>query len=98
MNHAELLARGTKAKALLQDPLLIEAFSNVEKAIHDAWATAPIRDVEGQMHLRLMLKLLGDVKADLEQAVTDGTMAAAELKAMQSRKPVPLNEWRQTYR
>lgn len=98
MNHAELMTRGSKAKTLLQDPLLTGAFESVEKAIHDAWAASPIRDTEGQMHLRLMLKLLGDVRADLERAVEDGTIAASELRALESRKPVPLNEWRQTYR
>jgi hypothetical protein len=34
----------------------------------------------GAHELKLMLKLLSDVRANLEQAVMDGKLAAAELK------------------
>lgn len=92
------IERGDRAQKLLDDPTLNDAFKNVEKAIHDAWSACPIRDHEGQHELRLMLKLLSDVRADLELAVSNGKMAAAELRMQEERRPVPLNEWRATYR
>jgi hypothetical protein len=70
--------RGAKAHRLLSDPMLTEAFTLVAQAIHEAWETAPVRDTEGQHLLKLQLKLLGDVRANLEQAVTDGKLASIE--------------------
>jgi hypothetical protein len=71
--------RGSRAQALLSNPMLTEAFTLVAQAIHEAWETAPVRDTEGQHLLKLQLKLLGDVRANLEQAITDGKLAAHEI-------------------
>jgi hypothetical protein len=71
--------RANRAQALLGNPMFTEAFELVAKAIHDAWEAAPVRDVEGQQILKLQLKLLTDVKANVETAVTDGKMALIEL-------------------
>jgi hypothetical protein len=51
----------------------------VAKAIHEAWEACPVRDTEGQHVLKLQLKLLGDVRANLEQAITDGKLASIEV-------------------
>ncbi len=77
--------RGARANALLEDPLLKEAFQSVEQAIHEKWAECPLRDKEGAHGLRLMLKLLGDVRAVLESTVADGKVAAAELERLNRR-------------
>jgi hypothetical protein len=74
------LTRGARAKQLLEDPLLTEAFESVEKALHDKWANAPISDRDGQHELLLMLKLMRDVRANLEHALADGNFAADKLK------------------
>lgn len=84
--------RGQKALRLLEDPTLIEAFELVRQAIHERWETAPIRDRDGAHELKLQLKLLNDVRANLEQAVNDGKLAAAELKT-QNNVMSPA-EWR----
>lgn len=90
------LTRGARAKSLLEDELLTEAFTNVESAIHEKWANAPLSDREGQHELLLMLKLLRDVRANLEQALADGTFAADKLKHLQ-RDMTP-REFRAAYR
>jgi len=77
--------RAQKAERLLKDDTLAKAFDDVAAAIHAQWAAAPIRDQEGAHELKLMLKLLGDVRANLERAVSDGKMAAAELQRINSR-------------
>lgn len=84
--------RGQRAERLMNDPLLIEAFGTVKQAIVDGWESAPIRDVEGHHELKLMMKLLGDVRAHLERAVADGKLAAMELN---SRRKLTLAEFRQ---
>lgn len=80
------IERASKAKLVLDNPEFQRAFDQVRTAIHDVWESCPIRDTEGQHSLKLQLKLLGDVKANLERAIADGTMAALELE--RSRKPI----------
>lgn len=77
---------GVKAKRALDDPALTKAFADVEAAIMSTWAKSPIRDKDGQFELRLMMKLLGDVRANLERAVTDGKLA--ELQIQQRKSPI----------
>lgn len=77
--------RGTKAARLIADETLQKAFADVAEAIHQSWESAPLRDHEGAHELKLMLKLLGDVRANLEHAVQDGKIAAAELQRLNSR-------------
>jgi hypothetical protein len=74
------LDRASRAKALLDNPTLQEAFALVAQAIHEAWEAAPVRDTEGQQILKLQLKLLSDVRANLERAIADGKVAAHELE------------------
>lgn len=80
MTLATDVERATRAHAILNNPVFNEAFAMVSQAIHEAWEAAPIRDTEGQHSLKLQLKLLGDVRANLERAIADGKFAAAELE------------------
>lgn len=73
------LERASKAKLVIDNPEFQRAFDQVTQAIHEAWERCPIRDVEGQHSLKLQLKLLGDVRANLERVIADGSMAAIEL-------------------
>jgi hypothetical protein len=90
------LDRASRAKRLLEDPLLSESFELVRRAIHEKWEAAPIADLSGQHELLLMLKLLSDVRANLEQAIADGVMAADKLKHL-NRHITPA-EFRAAYR
>ena len=88
--------RGHKAQKLLDDPILDQAFRDVETAIHERWAECPLRDKEGAHELKLQLKLLSDVRANLERAVADGQLAAHELET-QRRESSPADfakDWR----
>lgn len=85
MSLSKQVERGNHAKRLLDDPLLQEAFQIVEQAIHEQWANSPLRDVEGQMALRVMLNHLRDLKSVLEVALADGKAAVEELNRMNSK-------------
>jgi hypothetical protein len=89
MNLADQRERGQKADKLLTDPLFAQAFADARQVIFDAWEQAPVRDKEGAHELKLMLKLLGDVRAILERAITDGKIAAAELVNQERRDLSP---------
>lgn len=73
------LDRGARAQAIYDNPLYQESFDLVRQAIHEQWEATPVRDHEGAHELKLMLKLLGDVRANLERVIADGKMAALEL-------------------
>lgn len=97
MTLKQELDRGAKAEKLLADELFIEAFDLVAKAIHERWESCPLRDREGAHELKLQLKLLNDVRANLEQAVADGKLAAAELR-QQARRELSPAEFSAQYR
>jgi hypothetical protein len=89
--------RAQRAERLLSDSLLTESFDLVRTAILEKWELTPLRDKEGAHELKLMLKLLGDVRANLEQAIADGKLAAAELQ-QQARRDLSPAEFRRAYR
>lgn len=69
-----MIARADRVARLLADPELAGAFQAVRSAIHDRIEQCPVRDTEGLIQLRLMLKLLQDVRANLELALQDGKL------------------------
>ena len=71
--------RGERARLLLSDDIIAEAFDTISKELLDAWQTSPARDVEGRETLWLSLKLLGQVKQHLISVAESGQMAAIDL-------------------
>lgn len=79
MSAQEELERALRAEKLLADPELKAAFANVRAAIVDRIEQCPMRDTEGAEKLRIMLRLLRDVQANLEGAVADGKVVQLRL-------------------
>ncbi len=73
------MERAQQAVAVVNNPAFKRGFEELAQAIHTQWENTPIRDHEGAHQLKLMLKLLGDVRANLERAIADGKVAAHEL-------------------
>lgn len=92
MSLEDDITRGAKAQALLQNPVFTEAFDSVSQAIHDQWANCPVRDRDGAHELRLMLKLLTDVRAVFELAVTDGKEARRRIDEL-NRPVLTPKQW-----
>lgn len=72
--------RGARASALLASDIYREAMQRVEAGIVDAWKASPIRDVEGQTYLRLMMKCLSDLQGHIKDAAETGKMAEVQLE------------------
>lgn len=72
------IERGARARALLDSPVYLEALKAVRDGIYEQWAKSPIRDIEGQTSLRLMLKLLDDLEGNINRVATTGKLAAAQ--------------------
>lgn len=71
--------RGDEARRILQEPLLVEAFDEIEKELTQAWMQSPARDAEGREKTWLMVKLLHRVHGHLESVMANGQMAKATL-------------------
>jgi hypothetical protein len=78
--------RGRHARALLDDPLLVEAFASVDAALVEAWRATPQRDVEARERFHLATTLLGKVKAALGEVATNGEMSAATLRGISGER------------
>lgn len=63
--------------------MLADAFENVREAILRKIEECPIRDTEGAERARLMLKLLRDVRGNLELAIQDGKVEQLRLEETQ---------------
>ncbi len=80
MELSEELRRGELATAVLENPIYAESWELVRAGIIQAWESAPIRDKEGQNELKLMLKVLGDVRKTVEQTMQTGKLARIQIE------------------
>lgn len=82
MNDAEILARADRARDLLDNQEFENAVRAVRQALLDRFEECPIRDKEGQHEIKLMLKLLGDVKANLQSVVDSGKVVTHRISML----------------
>jgi hypothetical protein len=81
MSDTAQLERAAAAKRALDNPALQAAFASVREAIVHRIETCPMRDTEGAEKLRIMLRLLNDVRTNLESAVNDGKVVELRIRA-----------------
>ena len=74
------LERGFKAQQLLDNEIYQESIQTVRDAIIAQWSESPIRDHEGQHELRLMLKLLNDLTANIKTVADTGKLAQIQVE------------------
>lgn len=83
--------RGAKAQALIDSELFNEAFATVRELLLKRLEEWSFEDPQGAEKTRLMLKLLRDVRANIEQAVRDGKYSALRLE--HERRSLSPKEW-----
>lgn len=81
VSTSDELRRGEQARQLLQNELYQDAVTQVRQAIIDKWISAPMRDIEGQHELKLMLKLLGDLTGYVQTTLETGKMAQIQVES-----------------
>ena len=79
MRLEETSYKGRRAAEIIENPVFKEAWDGLRQAIHDKWESCPVRDVEGQHELKLMLKLMGDLESNLKHFINDGKIADVEI-------------------
>jgi len=80
MTPEEESIRADRAKEILENPLVIEAFETIERELTKALMNSPARDAEGREKLYLMNQLLGRVKKHFASVVNNGAMAKRTIK------------------
>lgn len=85
MSEGERIARAERVLKILNDSEFKAAFDNTKLAIFQKIEQTPIRDLEGLSNLRLCLKLLNDVRANLEQTLNDGKVAEFNVEQRKRR-------------
>jgi hypothetical protein len=86
------LERAEKAQRLINDAEFVDAFARTRQAIFDQIERTPIRDDEGLKHLRLCLKLLNDVKANVIAVINDGKVEQFNIE-QQKREVAQLSDY-----
>ena len=86
MTPEETIHRANKARQILEEPLLIEAFSIMEKDVIEMFVSCPERDREGlqllQQHIRNVRKLRNILLGIIE----NGKMAEHQIRQKESLK------------
>lgn len=77
---SQAAARAARAQNLLDNELLTEAFAGLESAYTSAWRATTIDDVSGREKLFLAINIVGKVRDHLTAIVSNGKLAAKELK------------------
>ena len=81
----EQMERGEKAASLLRNDLLNEAFEALEADFIQAWKVSSVEDSQNRERLYMLCQNLAAVKDYLEQVVTSGKLAKAQLDELQNR-------------
>jgi len=76
---AEAIARGHRAEALLDDPLLIETFDTLEKTYQAAWRDTKVAETEKREWLFVAINLLGKVRDHIKEVARNGRIEQATL-------------------
>lgn len=69
------ITKANHAKRLLEDEILQEAFTQVEKDIFDEWRSSATADYSARADMFLTLKGLERLKARLQAILDDGLVA-----------------------
>ena len=78
----EELFRAREAEALLANPLLVQALSEIKTELYANWLNSPVRDVEGRELIFLGLRVLQQLEGNLRAHITTGKMAKIQLGAL----------------
>lgn len=84
-NHYDM-ARGNRAQALIDDPLLQECFTAIEAAYTAAWRASPAAAAADRERCWMAIRLIEQIRGHLITVLQDGQIAAAEIAAEQQEE------------
>ena len=86
MTPEEIVHKANRARQLLEDPLLKEAFSIMERDIIEMFASCPERDKEGLQLLQQHLRNVRKLKNILLGIIENGKLIEHQIREKQSIK------------
>ena len=81
------IARARRAEILLADPLLIEAFDGLKAEYMRRWEECESRDQDKRERLWWAVRVVNEVRNNLDSIVNNGKLAKAEVDATAGVKP-----------
>lgn len=91
MNDQQAAQRGRDAKDLLAHPLLIEAWASYRERLHAVMETA--KSDEATLRAKMLLGMLGDLRAHFESIVEEGELAAEAIKLEEEEEEAKRKPW-----
>lgn len=78
------VAAAERARAYIDDPLLVAAFEALDARFMMAWRATDPGDTAGREQIWHHLQALGEVRLELNRALEDGAMAQAALDELRA--------------
>ena len=75
------LRRGEQARQIIENPVYDESINTVRQSLINKWVNCPVRDIEGQHELKLMIKMLDDISGHIQRTFETGKMAQIQLES-----------------
>tara|TARA_R100000781_G_scaffold110535_2_gene76051 strand:+ start:525 stop:770 length:246 start_codon:yes stop_codon:yes gene_type:complete len=79
MDKEKEIQRGHRAKAILEDPIFVEALQKVSQELDLEWINSPIRDTEGREKIYMMKKMLNVLHVQLQSVMETGKLASKQI-------------------
>jgi hypothetical protein len=79
---SQAASKGVRARDLLENDLLTEAFKGLEDSYTAAWRSTTINDVAAREKLFLAINIVGKVRDHLSAIVTNGKLAETQLRQL----------------
>lgn len=78
--------RAARAKRLLEDDILKEAFAKLEEAYIKKWRESDVNDTDNRERLFLAVNMIGKVQSHLVKVVQNGSIAQRTINDIQERR------------
>lgn len=72
----ETIRRGERARQILEDDLVVDAFAAMRAHLHDRFSGSESNDIEVRERIWLMLQLVGKLESFFEAALANGKFEA----------------------
>ena len=79
-------SRAARARALIEDELLVEAFAKLDADYVQAWRATDARDDDARQRLWQAANILGIVKDHLRKMIIDGKIAQKDLDLLTEKR------------
>lgn len=80
MDNTQKINRGINARLILDDPLVQEAFANLETMYIEDWKTSTVDDEVKRDRAYMSLRALNDFKSALQSFVDTGKIAGKQVE------------------